>query len=73
MTVVIRVLWAFDVVPLKDEMSKSILPSRDDFTNSLIIQPKPFKYSLIPRKANVNQVIMADAELSAIEAAAWMT
>jgi hypothetical protein len=66
-----RILWAFDIVSLKDETGRDILPSRDDFKTGLISRPKPFGYMLIPRSKNVSKVVTAEAEGATAEATAW--
>lgn len=62
-----RILWAFDIAPMKDETGKLVLPSPDDLTTGLVSQPKPFHYSLNPRRADTIHVIMEDAQHAAVD------
>lgn len=62
-----RILWAFDIAPMKDEAGKLVLPSPDDLTTGLVSQPKPFHYSLNPRRADTIHVIMEDAQHAAVD------
>ena len=57
-----RVLWAFEIMPMKDHTGKPILPSLDNFTTGLVLQPKPFQYLLIPRRENAARIITEDVQ-----------
>ncbi|KAF8888916.1 cytochrome P450 [Gymnopilus junonius] len=47
-------LWAFDILPSKDNTGNEILPSvaMEDFVEGLAIRPHPFGYLLKPRKGD---------------------
>lgn len=70
--IVIRILWAFDIVPLRDEKGKVVIPSKDDFTTGLSIRPKPFKYHLEVRKAEETVALIGEeCRLAEQEATAY--
>ncbi|KAF4615654.1 hypothetical protein D9613_012488 [Agrocybe pediades] len=54
------ILWAFDVVPPKDEKGNEILPSTDDFVGGLTITPRPFGYLLKERGPDVRGVVLEE-------------
>ncbi|KDR69262.1 hypothetical protein GALMADRAFT_256096 [Galerina marginata CBS 339.88] len=47
--VITRILWAFNVAPIKDASGNPILPSPDDFIGGLVVRPSPFNFVLEPR------------------------
>ncbi len=64
-------LWAFDIVPLKDSEGKDILPDPDAFMRGLVRAPKPFSYQLVPRRESVLDIINTEAERADAEVTAW--
>lgn len=66
-----RILWAFDVVPLKDETGRANIPSDDDFVTGLVSRPQPFGYSLVPRRESVVKVVTEEAKRAIVEATNW--
>ncbi|KAF8662701.1 hypothetical protein AX16_001143 [Volvariella volvacea WC 439] len=69
--VIARILWAFDVVPVKDTTGKPIVPSPDEFVPGLVRTPKPFGYDLVPRRAGIPALIHAEAEQADSELTGW--
>lgn len=63
-----RVLWAFEIAPMKNHAGNPILPSLDDFAIGVVTQPKDFQYLLIPRRENVARIIAEDAKKAALNA-----
>ncbi|KAK0213317.1 cytochrome P450 [Desarmillaria ectypa] len=68
---VVRILWAFDVMPPVDEKGNKVLPSADSFTTGLTIQPEPFKCYFEPRSPHAKDIIIQEAERAEIDACAW--
>ncbi|TFK72866.1 cytochrome P450 [Pluteus cervinus] len=66
-----RMLWTFDIVPLKDSEGRDILPDPNAFLRGLIRAPKPFGYQLVPRRESVSEIINTEAERADAELAAW--
>ena len=46
-----RMLWAFDIVPAKDEEGKDILPDSSKVTQGFVCMPEPYKATIRPRSA----------------------
>ena len=44
-----RILWAFDIVPAKDEKGIDVLPDPSRLTQGFICMPEPFKATIKPR------------------------
>ncbi|RPD55083.1 cytochrome P450 [Lentinus tigrinus ALCF2SS1-7] len=60
--VVARILWAFDVEPVKDEDGKPILPDMSDMKSmGLTRKPAPFRFSVRPRFPEANIVVEKEA------------
>lgn len=72
--VVTRILWAFDINPLKDSDGKPNIPSTDDFIGGLVIRPRPFMFSLDLRRLeeDAREVIAIESKRAEEEAIAWM-
>ncbi|KAK0240852.1 cytochrome P450 [Armillaria nabsnona] len=68
---VVRILWAFDIMPLVDEKGNKVLPSVDSFTSGLTTQPEPFKCYFEPRNSQANDIIIQEADRAEIDALAW--
>ncbi|KAK7044096.1 hypothetical protein VNI00_007812 [Paramarasmius palmivorus] len=72
--IIARMLWAFDVLPLKDGDGNVTIPSSNDFTKAgLVRRPVNLKYRLAPRQEGVREIINSEAERAEAEAAAWDT
>ncbi|OBZ76404.1 O-methylsterigmatocystin oxidoreductase [Grifola frondosa] len=58
---VARVLWAFDVEPVRDEQGRAVLPDPDAFRfMGLSRVPEPFRFTLRPRARDVVRIIEAE-------------
>ncbi|KAF2828007.1 cytochrome P450 [Ophiobolus disseminans] len=44
-----RLLWAFDLRTARNEYGVEVVPDAEDLTEGLLIQPKPFPASIVPR------------------------
>ncbi|OBZ76274.1 Fumitremorgin C synthase [Grifola frondosa] len=63
---VARILWAFDVEPVRDEQGRAVLPDPDAFRfMGLSRVPEPFRFTLRPRTPDVVRII--DAETAEAE------
>ncbi|PPQ74384.1 hypothetical protein CVT24_000838 [Panaeolus cyanescens] len=67
-----RLLWAYDIVPPKDQSGNRILPDPNDFDEGLVIHPKPFKYHFILRRQSAKALIEAEYGQALVDAEAWM-
>jgi len=66
-------LWAFDIVPPKDQQGNSILPSTEDFIGGLTITPRPFGYLLKERDGlGTKTVVIEEWKRAQEEAYDWM-
>lgn len=52
-----RILWAFDIVPAKDEKGNDILPDPSKLTQGFICMPEPFQATIKPRSARRAELI----------------
>ncbi|KAJ7802217.1 cytochrome P450 [Mycena olivaceomarginata] len=68
---IVRILWAFDVLPGLDEKGNVVLPAADAFTTSLVTRPMPFPCRFQPRHEGVEEVINDEAERAELDSAAW--
>ncbi|KAJ6460391.1 cytochrome P450 [Mycena vitilis] len=68
---VVRILWAFEILPGADEKGNVIQPSADDFTTGLITRPVPFPCCFKPRHGSAAEVVQSEAEQADIDSAAW--
>ncbi|KAJ7813127.1 cytochrome P450 [Mycena olivaceomarginata] len=68
---VVRILWAFDVLPGLNDKGDVVLPSADAFTSGLITRPMPFPCRFKPRHAGVEEVVINEAERADVDSAAW--
>ncbi|KAF8967362.1 hypothetical protein BDZ97DRAFT_2057027 [Flammula alnicola] len=68
----VRILWAFDISPPLDEKGMAMLPSTDDFIDSLVGHPRPFEFLLQPRKEVAHSIITEEWKRAEEEASAWM-
>jgi len=60
-----RMMWAFDILPAKDEQGKDIWPDPDKLTQGFVCMPEPFKAVLRPRseeKARLVRECWTDAQ-----------
>ncbi|KAK0448612.1 cytochrome P450 [Armillaria borealis] len=64
---VVRMLWAFDIMPPVDEKGNKVLPSIDSFTSGLTTRPEPFKCYFEQAK----DIIIQEADRAEIDALAW--
>ncbi|KAF8999598.1 cytochrome P450 [Cyathus striatus] len=67
-----RILWAFDVLPVKDNKGHPVVPPTDQFTTGLVSEPKPFRYELVVRRSERVPLILQEAERAEDEALGWM-
>ncbi|KAK0475538.1 cytochrome P450 [Armillaria novae-zelandiae] len=68
---VVRMLWAFDIMPPVDEKGNKVLPSVDSFTSGLTTEPEHFKCYFEPRSSRAKDIIMQEADRAEIDALAW--
>lgn len=62
---VARLMWAFDIVPAKDESGNDVLPDPEKLTQSFVCMPEPFQATIRPRseeKARLIREIWKDAQ-----------
>ncbi|KAH9901308.1 cytochrome P450 [Cubamyces lactineus] len=69
--VIARLLWAFNIVPVKDADGKPIIPSADDFVSRLVTRPSPFPCSFEVRDEHARELIVLEADMAEAEAARW--
>jgi hypothetical protein len=71
--VITRILWAFDINPLKDSDGKPIIPSTEDFIGGLVIRPRPFTFSLELRRPEegAEEVIVMESKQAEDGAMSW--
>ncbi|KAJ3559622.1 hypothetical protein NM688_g227 [Phlebia brevispora] len=64
---VTRILWAFDIVPIGEK-----LPDVHDFVSTgLSSYPKPFQFTVRPRSADVEKLILAEATEAEVRLKEW--
>ncbi|KAJ7510535.1 cytochrome P450 [Mycena galericulata] len=68
---VVRILWAFRILPELDDKGRPTLPSADDFTSGLITRPVPFACRFEPRHGSAVDVVNSEAERADVESYAW--
>lgn len=68
---VVRILWAFDIMPPVDEKGNKVLPSVDSFTSGLTTGPEHFKCYFEPRSSRAKDIIIQEADRAEIDALAW--
>ncbi|TFY58370.1 hypothetical protein EVG20_g8174 [Dentipellis fragilis] len=60
--IIVRILWAFDVVPAVDAAGQPVLPDSEAFVQkSIVRQPAPFKFLLTPRGPEVAKMVEMEA------------
>ncbi|KAJ8083008.1 hypothetical protein PM082_008869 [Marasmius tenuissimus] len=52
-----RILWAFNITPVKDDNLNDILPDTFNFTNGFNSKPVSFECNITPRNDNIAQLI----------------
>ncbi|PPQ91359.1 hypothetical protein CVT25_004126 [Psilocybe cyanescens] len=71
--VIARILWGFDILPTKNSNGEAVLPPADDFTGGLVVRPRPFLYTLKPRKGEEgHSIIGQEARRAEEDAFAFM-
>ncbi|KAJ7116691.1 cytochrome P450 [Mycena epipterygia] len=68
---IVRVLWAFQILPGLDEAGNVVAPSADDFTSGLITRPTPFPCRFEPRQNSTVEVVHIEAERADVESVVW--
>ena len=70
-----RILWAFDITPLKYFDERAIFPSTDDFIGGLVIHLRPFTFSseFRKREEDTQLIVASEAKRAEDDAIAWMT
>ncbi|KAJ7082888.1 cytochrome P450 [Mycena belliarum] len=68
---VVRMLWAFKILPGTDKNGNAIVPSANDFTSGLLTRPTPFPCRFEPRHESAAEVVQNEAERADIESEAW--
>ncbi|KAJ7639524.1 hypothetical protein FB45DRAFT_1055615 [Roridomyces roridus] len=68
---VVRILWAFNIIPHRDETGVLVVPSADDFSAGLLRRPAPFPCRFEPRCGSTVEVVESEAERADLDAAAW--
>lgn len=59
---VVRILWAFDVLPPTDENGKKILPTLNEPGSGFLWRPTQFECIFKPRRSGVEEMILSEAE-----------
>ncbi|KAF7330210.1 Cytochrome P450 [Mycena venus] len=59
---IVRILWAFDVLPGLDEHGEAVIPSPDKFTSGLLTEPMPFPCRFEPRHGTTVEIVRSEAE-----------
>ncbi|THH30213.1 hypothetical protein EUX98_g3986 [Antrodiella citrinella] len=67
-----RLLWAFNITPKKDDMGKPIIPDFNVGETSLIRSPLPFGIVLEPRRNDVAEIILREAESAEDQLKSWL-
>ncbi|OAL49782.1 putative cytochrome P450 [Pyrenochaeta sp. DS3sAY3a] len=63
-----RILWAFDIRPAIDPVTKAkIIPDSDQYTNSNVCMPKPYPGQFVPRSPKKAQMVKSVWEEAAKE------
>ncbi|KAF8163799.1 cytochrome P450 [Crassisporium funariophilum] len=70
--VISRILWAFEIMPPRNENGDPVLPPTDDFIGGLVVRPRPFSYSFVSRSAHSRSLIEQEFAKADVEALAWM-
>ncbi|KAI0773254.1 cytochrome P450 [Trametes elegans] len=65
----VRLLWAFNIIPVPDADGKPVIPPSDDFTSGLITRPTPFPCAFEARSESIKELIVHDAVGAETEAA----
>ncbi|KAK0194886.1 cytochrome P450 [Armillaria mellea] len=68
---IVRMLWAFDIMPSIDEKGNKVLPSVDSFTSGLTTGPEHFKCYFEARSSRAKDIIIQEADRAEIDALAW--
>ena len=71
--VMVRLLWAFNILPAVGADGMPIIPPDDNFVSGLITRPVPFPCAFEARNADVKELIVLEAERAEAEAARWDT
>ena len=69
--VMVRLLWAFNILPAVGADGMPIIPLDDDCISGLITRPVPFPCVFEARNAEVKELIALEAERAEAEAARW--
>ncbi|KAF8207028.1 cytochrome P450 [Mycena galopus ATCC 62051] len=59
---IVRILWAFEILPGCNEKGEVVIPSADDFTSGLVISPTPFPCRFEPRHGTTAEIVRNEAE-----------
>ncbi|KAJ7672234.1 cytochrome P450 [Mycena polygramma] len=63
---IVRILWAFEILPGLNEKGDVVLPSADNFTNGLTTGPAPFPCRFKPRHSSTAEILHSEAETADI-------
>lgn len=67
-----RILWAFDILPIKDENGKEILPDPLNYTNGFNSRPVSFQCNFVVRSEKVADLIRREGDLALDTLRKWM-
>ncbi|RPD53731.1 cytochrome P450 [Lentinus tigrinus ALCF2SS1-7] len=68
---VARIIWAFDILPARDEHGGEILPDRWDFTNGFNSKPVSFRCIVKPRTVRATECIQREWESAKEHLGKW--
>ncbi|KAH9861055.1 hypothetical protein IAQ61_010791 [Plenodomus lingam] len=57
-----RLLWAFDVLPVKGGDGEDVLPDAGNLTEGMLVHPKPFPARIVPRSSDRVEKVKAEWE-----------
>ncbi|KAF7375270.1 Cytochrome P450 [Mycena sanguinolenta] len=59
---IVRILWAFEILPGVDDKGEVVIPSPDSFTSGLVVGPTPFPCRFEPRHSTTVEIVHNEAE-----------
>ncbi|KAJ7895083.1 cytochrome P450 [Mycena leptocephala] len=59
---IVRILWAFEILPGLNENGEVVIPSADDFISGLVSSPAPFLCRFQPRHSSTVEIVHNEAE-----------
>ncbi|KAJ6468323.1 cytochrome P450 [Mycena sanguinolenta] len=59
---IVRILWAFEILPGSNEKGEVVIPSPDSFTSGLVVGPTPFPCRFEPRQRTTVEIVNGEAE-----------